>query len=289
MPRIKVNKVDSCFSEDLEILHWRDVEKMNPQSLDMWKIKFTPEMLKEKGYKHKFFDRPRSRYIFIVCDEYYIYEWFRREIILPLGFVASEGKSKEQADKEYIQFIRGVCDYAESKRWGQAFPSVSERDIDKILVEEFYSSEPFTKWFLDKTVGSNFDIKSFKKVSSGFFCFDGESDIEVYFSNFNDQVWCFLIENKINAKFQFSQAERYKKRGQSYLKDNECIGFNTILVSPSKYLNSCNERKEFDFYLTYQELHTWFTDCSRINYSETEACRAKYKAKQIQLAIEKTY
>lgn len=287
MPPIEVNKVDSCFSENLEVIHWRDVEEMNPQSRNMWKIKLTPEMLEEEGYKHKFFDRSKSRYIYIVCDKYYTYEWFRRTIMIPLGFVVSEGKSSEQVRKEYMQFMKEVYDYAQSKRWGQIFPSVSERDVDKFLVEELYSSESFRKWFLDKTVGFNFDIKNFKNVSSGFFYSNGESDIEVYFSTLNNQVWCFLIENKINAKFQPSQAERYKERGQSYLKDNKCIGFNTILIAPVKYLNNCNTRKEFDFYITYQDLHTWFTDCSKINSSETEACRAKYKAKQIQLAIEK--
>lgn len=286
MQKVKQKKVNSCSPESLETLNWQDVEKLNPQPLHMWKIKLNPTMLQEGGYQHEFYDRPRARHIRMVCDEYYTYERIRRDILIPLGFVASESKSNEQAYNEYMQFMREVFDYAESKRWGQTFPSVGERDINRLLVEEFYSSAPFCKWFLDKIGGCKFDLKSFENAKAEVFDRTGESDIELYFLNSNDKAWCLLIENKISAKFQPSQAERYKQRGQLYIEDNKCIGFSTILIAPANYLNHCNEKEKFDFPLTYQDLHSWFIEFSNSN-CEIEACRAKYKARQIQLAIKK--
>ena len=75
--------------------------------------------------------------------------------------------------------------------------SISERDIDMLLLEEFSVSENFQNWFIDKI--GNFKINNFiwvwHSISHNIFW---ESDLVIIFENTdNTKIW-ILIENKIN-------------------------------------------------------------------------------------------
>jgi hypothetical protein len=283
MQNAQEKQVDVRLLEGLEVVNWKNARQLNPQPHGMWKITPKPEMVHQEGYYHKFNDKCRNRKIFILYDGDYFCDWFFKNFLEPLGIITPEGTLNKQL---YEQLLTSVIEYAESKSlelelrsWGETFSSVRERDVNFILAEEFTCSDHFRTWFLKNTVGLNFGINIYQKVKSQVYHPTGESDIEVYFSSYTGDNWRFLIENKINAKFQISQGERYKKRGQAYVDENKCIGFSTVLIAPKSYLNKCNEN--FDFYLTYEQLQNWF-----INYSQMGE-RGKYKAKQIELAIKK--
>lgn len=87
--------------EILETLNWKDVEKLNPQPLNMCKVKLKPAMLQEGGYHHKFYDNPRARYIYMVCYKYYTYERLIKDFLKPRGIITPEGK----LDKELFDSV----------------------------------------------------------------------------------------------------------------------------------------------------------------------------------------
>lgn len=144
---------------------------------------------------------------------------------------------------------------------------VRERDIDLLILEEFYCSPEFRKWFLNKIKLKESNFKSGKhSVVHPIF---GESDLEIDVGN-----WKLLIENKIDAALQKEQDERYKKRGDEYVQNKECENYKTILISPKKYLKRA---AKFDKTITYEELMRFLNSNSK---------RGKYKAQIIKQGIE---
>lgn len=167
------------------------------------------------------------------------------------------------------------------------FKFLRERDIDLLLVEEFYSSESFRNWFIENTIGTRLFPSRFCGVWHSVMHKTGESDLEVDFLDSDGKRLRALIENKINAEFQPKQALRYKERGEAY-KNNEgdnlfrssCDEFYTVVIAPEKYLNSHSECNEFDFNLAYEKLHGWFGNAPGIGE------RGIFKQKMIEAAIE---
>jgi hypothetical protein len=168
------------------------------------------------------------------------------------------------------------------------FDFLRERDIDLLLVEEFYSSESFRNWFIENTIGTRLCPTQLCGVWHSVMQNEtGESDLEVDFLDANDQRWRVLIENKINAEFQPDQGIRYIKRGEAY-KNNEgdnllrprCDEFYTVVIAPEKYVNNHSECQEFQFRVAYEKLHDWFSNASGMGE------RGIFKQKMIEAAIE---
>jgi len=157
--------------------------------------------------------------------------------------------------------------------------AIQERDIDLLLLEEFYSSESFRKWFLQKTVGldskSGRFIGTWHSVSHSDL---GESDLIVKFSGANNEGWLFLIENKVDANFQPSQDLRYYKRGEKYIKEKHCKNFNTVIFAPTEYLEGMPLEIGFDFKISYEDLKEFFNKTG---------LRNEYKSNFITSAIER--
>ena len=160
-----------------------------------------------------------------------------------------------------------------------AVAGVSERDIDLLLLEEFYASEAFRRWFASHAL--NLEWETFVGARRSVTQSTGESDLEVSFLDADQRQWRLLIENKVSASFQRQQAARYQQRGNTYVEQGVCFAFRTILIAPERYFGKQENTKGFDARLTYEMLHDWF-----IQHDEIGA-RRFYKAALLTAAIEK--
>jgi hypothetical protein len=168
------------------------------------------------------------------------------------------------------------------------FKFLRERDIDLLLVEEFYCSEYFRNWFIENTIGTRLYPSQFCGVWHSVMQNEtGESDLEVDFLDADGKRWRVLIENKVNAEFQPKQALRYKERGEAY-KNNEgdnlfrpaCDEFYTVVIAPEKYIDKRLECQIFNHSLAYEKLYNWFGNASDMGE------RGILKQKMIEAAIE---
>jgi len=159
----------------------------------------------------------------------------------------------------------------------QAACSLCERDIDLLLLEEFYCSPEFRAWFLERVTSESgdridFDAKHSVKQSLG------ETDLEVWFSDAKGIRWVALIENKINADFQKEQPERYKERALQYKKRGEADQARTVLISPTGYEKQGCALFDIRFY--YEDICEWLM-------KREGDVRATYKAELIAATIKK--
>ena len=168
------------------------------------------------------------------------------------------------------------------------FKFLRERDIDLLLVEEFYSSESFRNWFIENTLGTRLCPSQFCGVWHSVMQNEtGESDLEVDFLDADGKRWRVLIENKINAEFQPDQGRRYIKRGEAY-KNNEgdklfrprCEEFYTVVIAPENYFHTRSDWDIFNFALAYEELYDWFSNVSELGR------RGIFRANMLEAAIE---
>lgn len=162
-----------------------------------------------------------------------------------------------------------------------AIAGVSERDIDLLLLEEFATSDDFTKWFVGQIQVVQHGIAHIEKVQRSVTQSTGESDLEVTCADSEGQLRRLLIENKISASFQPQQAERYRERGATYVERGECVAFYTVLVAPAQYFGDDKSLKGFDGRLTYEAIRDWFLQ------NEAMGERRYYKTALLTSAIEK--
>ena len=152
---------------------------------------------------------------------------------------------------------------------------IRERDIDLLLLEEIAVNGKFRNFFL-ASLGLN-NIGAFREayhsLTQGGL---GESDLVILFEEKPNKGFLLLIENKIDANFMNRQAERYRERGEAYVKEQNCENFMTVLVSPKSYIPIDHG---FDLTLTYEEIKNWFV--------EQKDKRSSYKALVLESAIER--
>ena len=163
-----------------------------------------------------------------------------------------------------------------------------ERDLDLLLREELYVSEEFQQFFfsvlareLKASPARSVDAAALREaelesVRHSVRRSDGESDLEVQL-NCSGKSIRILVEDKIDAKFQNQQAERYLRRGELYVDNKECEGFVTVLVAPNQYL--AGAKHGFDLTIGLEEILEWFGDRSDPRW--------KYKASLIKSFIDK--
>jgi hypothetical protein len=158
---------------------------------------------------------------------------------------------------------------------------VSERDITLLLLEEFYTSECFSQWVVEKLFDSCPASTAPVQTSCSVMEENGESDLEVGFASAQGKIW-LLIENKLDAPFQPHQAERYHERGRLYVARGQCAQFYTVLIAPERYFGDPQALKGFNKKLTYEALRTWFLEQS------TRESRQAFKVALLDAAINKT-
>lgn len=160
-----------------------------------------------------------------------------------------------------------------------AISGVCERDIDLMLLEEFLSESQFDSWFSSETNICNLgDLKieiAGRSVTTSF----GESDLEVTYRRPNGSKVMLLIENKISAGFQPSQAARYRQRGNNYISRGLIDEFYTILVCPSDYFKDTDQG--FDARVDYENILHWF------DVGNSLGARRKYKISLMKSALER--
>lgn len=153
---------------------------------------------------------------------------------------------------------------------------VAERDIDLLLLEEFVASEAFLAWFLTRLglegVPTLIDAARSVKTSNG------ESDLEIT-ARLADRQVCVLIENKIYAPLQPSQAKRYLARAELYRQTGTHDLVTTVLVAPEKYVRADQERRGFDHSICYEDVLEWFVS------SDVASSRSIYKRALLSAAI----
>ena len=160
--------------------------------------------------------------------------------------------------------------------------SVSERDVDLLLLEEFVVSSGFTSWFAERTAGIILDDNAVRSAQRSVTSSSGESDLKIDLDIGEALVHSLLIENKVAASFQPRQAERYQERGEAYRSQGECAAYTTVLVAPKQYLGVSPSKHGFDEVVSYEDIQEWFED------SEDSEQRISYKQTLLAAAINKS-
>jgi hypothetical protein len=159
--------------------------------------------------------------------------------------------------------------------------SVSERDVDRLLVEEFVCSDDFQNWFVGQALGPGHGVRDVHRVQHSIMESTGESDLEVTFTGIEGRAWRLLIGNKIAAPVQPQQVERYRLRGARYLERGECDAYRLVLVAPRRYFGNSEQHEGFDTRITYESLWEWFSGQDGLGE------RRAYKAGLLAAAIER--
>jgi hypothetical protein len=148
---------------------------------------------------------------------------------------------------------------------------VRERDIDLLLLEELYSSEKFQTHFLDllrSSAESRSPHKSlpsqirFQAARRSIWDEYGQCDLLVKLNDKKERCWLLLIEDKIDAELQPSQADRYRERGEEYKRSGCCCEYLTALAAPRRYLAKGD--KGWDAIISYEDVRKWFDDAREL-------------------------
>jgi len=144
----------------------------------------------------------------------------------------------------------------------ELYSPVEERHIDYIIEEEFILNRDFLRFFLDQArrrapdqtlifaLTDEAQCAAVRSVTTG----KGESDLLVTYGPSGVLPTAILLEDKIRAGFQPTQAERYRERGK-HGKGKEWSQYWTCLVGPMKYIAKSNG---FDASVSIETLQEYF-------------------------------
>jgi hypothetical protein len=155
--------------------------------------------------------------------------------------------------------------------------AVEERDIDFLLLQEFWCSPPFREWFL-RRLGLDARAHTFTHAERSVHGPDGESDVVVEFG----AALALLIENKLGAAFQPEQGTRYRTRADAAVASGRFSNCHTILVAPADYIaahESGPHVAAFDAVVTLEDLGDWFV-------THTNEVQARFKTAVIRNALD---
>lgn len=167
----------------------------------------------------------------------------------------------------------------------QIFEAVRERDVDLLILEEFYSSREFRLWWLERMhypsalTHSVVNVQHSLSVPGA-----GESDLVLRVTSEEHDVFAMLVEVKIDAPPQHDQAIRYCRRGQAGV-PKEWKSFTTCIAARENYLKVY--RAETELYMrqiTLEEIKGWFEARSQGGVD----ARSQFKARLLDEAITKT-
>lgn len=134
---------------------------------------------------------------------------------------------------------------------------VYERDMDMLIMEEFFSDKAFARLFLDKVdLDDNYSIDSIYHSLSDE---NGESDITIILQ-YSDKKIAILVEDKITAPTMPSQSERYIKRANEGKKHAAYDSYHIFLVAPSAYISAHSNdiNANYPNKVAYEELAEFF-------------------------------
>ena len=159
--------------------------------------------------------------------------------------------------------------------------SVTERDVDLLILEELSVSEKFRKMLSTLTFGETVYstyIGAWHSVGSDNL---GETDLLFIFEAMNGLETAILIENKIDAAPMPEQGRRYRQRGEEGIKNGLWEDFKTCIMAPIKYLGSVKDSGSYDANISYEKIYDYFAS------KGNNDIRSAYKAKVLLEGIEK--
>ena len=131
--------------------------------------------------------------------------------------------------------------------------SIQERDIDLILLEELSTENSFCEQFVSELKLPDFSSSNGTWRSITDFGL-GETDLLFSYNSFDKRIFV-LIENKLNASFQFEQFIRYEKRSNEYIKKGYCDDAYCVLIAPNFY---CENQIYFEKFISYELISELF-------------------------------
>lgn len=138
--------------------------------------------------------------------------------------------------------------------FGRYLASVTERDIDLLLMEEFHASDDFVTWFCGTIDLTNVSpAGAWHSVSDT----DGESDLLLRVLHAGRRVG-ILIENKVAAPEQDRQAERYHLRGIRSREHGKIDDYRTVICAPLRYLEGLSPTSAYHHKIAYEQIADWF-------------------------------
>ena len=158
--------------------------------------------------------------------------------------------------------------------------SITERDIDLLILEDLHVSDEFREWFVKKCYSELQRIFEFVGAwHSVSHIHLGESDLVIIVRDNKKKRFAILIEDKVKAPPQPRQALRYKERGQAGIEDKEWEEFKTCLVAPQKYIKGSRESGSYDVCIAYESITKWYA-------SQKDSPRYAYRAQVLKMAID---
>lgn len=156
------------------------------------------------------------------------------------------------------------------------FKDITEKDMDMLFMEEFIANPKFVDIFLEKINISGATVIRIEhsKVDAEF----GESDMTVIIE-YDGIRHALLIEDKIDAVAMPNQADRYFKRGNIGVTNNEYDNFDVFIVAPEKYLSENKEAQKYPYKISYERILTYFETLNEL--------RAEFKIQMIKQSIHK--
>ncbi len=168
----------------------------------------------------------------------------------------------------------------------EIFEVVNEHDVDYLILEEFWSSEDFRKWFLSILESNYGDLKfifarhSFRKKAKNINSKMNQTDIRVDFVDSDDKEFVFLIENKMGHELADKQIMGYQIVKEEVSKE-ENIRVMSVLLAPENEKYLC-KKDGFDFFVSYENLREFF------NAKAQSSVRYWYKLNLLDVALNKS-
>lgn len=156
--------------------------------------------------------------------------------------------------------------------------AVTERDIDMLLFEELTVNPGFAQWFI-KRIRPEIEPASISIWHSLSDPELGESDLVLTVKAVG-ATHAILVENKVDAPPQPTQAERYRLRGAAGVEDGKWTSFTSCLIAPANYFTSDRNTKGYDALISYEDMR----DC--IHGSLNDAARRDFKVFVLTEAIQ---
>lgn len=157
--------------------------------------------------------------------------------------------------------------------------SVTERDIELLLLEELQVSPEFRRWLVEKIGLTNNLIRLagvWHRLPDPDF---GETDILFVFENDLMRRVAILIKNDIARARQTQNAKKYKRKGEEGVKDGAWDSFVSCLVTVGNPVET--KVKHFDHIIGYEDVIRWFQTAGL-------AERGSYKIGLIRQAVSQT-
>lgn len=161
------------------------------------------------------------------------------------------------------------------------FATVTERDIDLLVLEELTASAPFRSWWLSRTRFRNPDQHRLVGAWHSYTTQTGQTDVLLVVENAVGKRYAVMIEDKIYAPPQPRQAERYIEQGERGVREGLWERYRSCITAAKAYLDTTPEIDLYGVKISHEAIRSWFEASPR-------SARARHKAALLTAAIEQS-